>query len=238
MRRICHICGKPYEYPSTDPDKPVSLRRCSDCIKIKKFHNTWTCTCGKTFTSRDRMYDHRREMKNAGTPCKAFVYDEPTGKCPFCGQPIGMSKNKIETHRDCLVNHRCDGVIAAEAMGISLRHAVEYLQKVKRNNNMKNRVISVADDKYMQLSWIQSLLEKHGFKETVSLQDSWTLIDQLVLSPQLKAVFIFDENISEKSRKLYQCLHWQIFDLKWTDCILHREEIEEEIIKKLRNKES
>ena len=102
---------------------------------------------------------------------------------------------------------------------------------------MKNRVISVADDKFMQLSWIQSLLEKYGFKETVSLQDSWSLIDQLVLSPQLKAVFIFDENISEKSRKLYQCLHWHIFDLKWTDCILHSEEIEKEIIKELRNNE-
>lgn len=237
MRRVCHICGKPYEYPSTDPDKPVGLRRCSDCIKIKKFHNTWTCTCGETFPSREKLYNHRREMKNAGTPCKSFVYDEPTGKCPFCGQPIGMSKNKIETHRDCLVNHRCEGVIAAEELGISLRHVVEYLQKLKRNNNLKNTVVSVAEDKFMQLSWIQSILEKHGFTETVLLQDSWSLLDQLVLSLQLKAVFIFDGNISEKSRKLYQCLHWHIFDLKWTDCILHSEYFEEEIIKGLKENE-
>lgn len=237
MRRVCHICGKPYEYPTTDPDKPVGLRRCSDCIKIKKFHNTWTCTCGETFPSREKLYNHRREMKNAGKPCKSFVYDEPTGKCPFCGQPIGMSKNKIETHRDCLVNHRCEGVIAAEELGISLRHVVEYLQKLKRNNNLKNTVVSVAEDKFMQLSWIQSILEKHGFTETVLLQDSWSLLDQLVLSPQLKAVFIFDENISEKSRNLYQCLHWRIFDLKWTDCILQSDYFEEKIIKGLKENE-
>lgn len=235
MRRICHVCGQPYEYPSNDPNVVVGLRRCSNCIKNPKAHSIWVCTCGEKFTSRDKMYDHRREMKNAGTPCRSFVYDEPTGKCPFCGQSIGMSKNKLETQRDCLVNHRCDGVLAAEAMGISLRYAVEHLQKVKRNNVIKNRVISIDGDKFLQLSWVQSLLEKNGFTEKVVLQDSWSLVDQLVISTQLKAVFIFDENISEKSRNLYNSLKWHVFDLKWTDCILRTDEIENKIITELRN---
>ena len=72
-------------------------------------------------------------MRKAGTPCKEFIYDEPTGKCPFCGQPIGMSKNKLETHRDCLVNHRCDGVIAAEAMGITRMTIVNFWRVVNHN---------------------------------------------------------------------------------------------------------
>lgn len=161
MRRICHVCGKEYDYPSTDQNNPNGLRRCADCLKKKKIE--WKCTCGQVFPNREQFYNHRREMRKAGTPCKEFIYDEPTGKCPFCGQPIGMSKNKIETHRDCLVNHRCDGVIAAEAMGITLRHAVEYLQKIKRNNAIKNRVLSIDDDKFLQLSWVQSVLKKTEF---------------------------------------------------------------------------
>lgn len=36
MRRICHVCGKEYEYPSADPENPSGLRRCADCLKKKK----------------------------------------------------------------------------------------------------------------------------------------------------------------------------------------------------------
>lgn len=236
MRRICHVCGKPYEYPSADPNNPTGLRRCADCLKLKRSAVEWKCTCGQVFPSREKFYNHRREMRKAGTPCKEFIYDEPTGKCPFCGQPIGMSKNKLETHRDCLVNHRCDGVIAAEAIGITLRHAVEYLQKVKRNNAIKNKVMAIDDDKFLQLSWVQSVFEKNGVHESVILQDSWSFIDQLVLSVWLKVVFVFDDNISEKSRNLYKCLGWKIFDFKWTDCILNPEVEEQKIVDWLKEK--
>lgn len=51
MRRICHVCGKEYEYPSTDPNNPCGLRRCADCLKKKKIE--WKCTCGQVFPNRE-----------------------------------------------------------------------------------------------------------------------------------------------------------------------------------------
>ena len=234
MRRVCHICGKAYEYPSNDPNVKVGLRRCADCLKIKRNSIIWKCTCGQVFKKREDYYNHRRDMKNAGTPCKDLVYDEPTGKCPFCGKSIGMSKNKIETKRECLVNHRCEGVDAAEAVGITLRSTVEFLQRIEKNNTIKNEAISVDMDKLMQLSWVQSFFEKNEIASKVILTDTCSLIDQLVVSSGEHAVFIFDGKISERSRKFYECLHWHIFELKWTDCILRSEEIEKEIVNELR----
>lgn len=235
MKRICHICGQPYEYPSNDPNVVVGLRRCSKCINLKRNQVVWRCTCGETFNSRAKFYDHRRAKKLEGNPCKDYIYDEPTGECPFCGQPIGMSKNKLETHRDCLVNHRCEGVIEAEKLGITLRYAVEHLQKVKRNNSIKNTLISVDDDKFLQLGWVQSLFERHNINGNVFLQDSWTFVDQLVICPQLKCVFIFDDQISERSRNLYTSLRWTVIELKWTDCILKTEEMEQFVIDKIKS---
>ena len=234
MRKVCYVCGKEYEYPSTDPNVKVGVRRCADCLKIKKHSVIWKCTCGQTFKNRDLYYAHRRDMKNAGTPCRTLVYDEPTGKCPFCGKPIGMSKNKIETKRECLVNHRCEGVETAEAVGITLRSAVEFLQRIEKNNTIKNEAVAVDMDKLMQLSWVQSFFEKNGITSKVILTDTCSFIDQLVVSSKENAVFIFDGKISDRARKFYECLHWHIFELKWTDCILRSEEIEKEIVNELR----
>ena len=84
---------------------------------------------------------------------------------------------------------------------------------------------------------VMSVFEKNGVHESVVLQDSWSLIDQLVLSVWLKVVFIFDDNISEKSRNLYKCMGWKIFDFKWTDCILNPEVEEQKIVDWLKENE-
>lgn len=233
MRRICHVCGKSYTYPSEDPNVKTGLRRCEDCLKIKHYSIDWKCSCGESFKTRALFYEHRKEMKNLGTPCKTLVYDEPTGKCPFCNQPIGMSKNK-DTNRDCLVTHRCEGVEAAEAVGITLRSTVEYIQRLERNNSIKNLTVDVDMDKLMQLSWVQSVFEKNDIKGKVILTDTNNFIDQLVVSVQEKTIFIFDDKISERSKKFYECMHWHIFEYKWTDCILKSEELEKEIVEVLK----
>jgi hypothetical protein len=233
MIRKCHTCGKIYEYPSEDPNNPTGLRRCADCMKKSPKELEWKCTCGKVFSCRNDFYKHRREMRNAGTPCKNLIWFEPTGKCPFCGQPIGMSKNKIETHRECIVNHRCAGVIDAESKGITLRCVMEYLRKLKYNNALKQLVISVEEERFLQLSWIQTILEKHGIIENVMLNDSKAFIDQYVYSFPMKTIFVFDGRISEKSKEMFKCLKWHLIELKWTDCILNTDVEEQKVIEQI-----
>lgn len=234
MRRVCHICGKPYEYPSLDPTRISGLRRCADCYNLPKSAIVWKCTCGKEFKSRDDFYTHRREQRQAGHPCKDLVPPENPVTCPFCGKVINPSKNK-DARVECIVSHRCPGIDKSEKIGYSLRRTLELLKRIERNASLTKRVVPIDPDKVFQLSWLLGVFEKHNIPEKVELFESQKSDNQILISPMLKTIFVFDNKIPKELKELFNILNWTIIENKWVDCILNPEEIENKIVNTIKN---
>ena len=225
-RCVCHNCGKRYLYTPSNPEGHGKWL-CADCKKLK--HITWNCPCGASFRTRTLYLNHRREMVGKGTPCISRV---ATGECPFCGKRIGTSHN-IYTLSESWMNHKCKGVDKIEAVGGSLRFAMETMQRLKKRNNINNKTINVDLDKIMQFSWIKSIFEKYHILNDVILTDTSAQINQIVLSFDLKVLFIFDNNISEKLKVMFQEMNWTIIELEWLKCMQNSEDVEKEIMEKI-----
>lgn len=233
MIRVCQICKQTYSYPSPDPNIVTGLRRCDKCLRLK--HVTWKCPCGKTFSNRDSYYNHRREMKEQGTPCKNFIQKESFGKCPYCGMIIGTSKNEIETKRECVANHKCDGVKAIEAQGISFYRVFAFLRKLRKS--MKAGFLSrFSEDFFLQFSWVQGIFDNKGFDIPIYILDKNYKNRCLIFSEDLQAIWVFDNNISQDFKLIFQSLKWDIFNYKWTDCILNSEKYELDVLNRLKDK--
>lgn len=235
IKRVCHNCGKIYVYDSSNP-QGAGLRRCADCMKLPKSKIKWCCPCGQTFNTRDEFYNHRREMKKAGSFCGNEYQTDITGVCPFCGKSIRTSKNK-DTLSECYYNHTCEGVEAAKSIGSDLITTIKMLSRLKDRNRLKDKIAPVDMDKLLQLSWVQSVYEKYGLPQDVCMSDNYMPSGQRIFSFTTKSIFIFDDKVSEMYTKYFRALKWNIFNFKWTDCILQSELMEKEIYDRLKEYE-
>lgn len=233
FNRQCYKCGKRYVYYRNGENNGNGWRLCADCRKDTSIK--WTCSCGEQFNTRNELMEHRHAVRASGGWCGKF-YNDMDLRCPLCGKLISKA-HENNRPSECIRNHLCPGLKEFhDKYNINMSTILDIKEKLKKCESAD--YIDVPTDSVMQMIWLQDRLKDISNEYRVRIVEATEFVIILAI-PKLNMFFIFDmiKNFwMEKWNQALGIMGWQGITIKWTDCILGKDNYEQKVSEAIKNR--